>query len=259
MDAVCDTDNNVNHMDKTIEAPEAEPEKVIETPSEPVKEVKEEKETIGKVLETDEKPDPKLVPEAAFLKEKTARKQAERDLKALQKSIEEGATPGEVSEDIDAIADEHNIDKKFLNKLAAAIEKTAERKAEEKLAAKMKPIEARERAERIEKVFGSHFDKAMAEMPEFAEVVNRDVIKTLSLDAANQNKTFSQLIEETYGSAIRGKRTLETTTPRGGKTTDKVDVAKAAQDSTYLKEIMADPELKKEYNEGLTDRLSAHL
>src|SRR5205085_12092257 len=105
------------------------------------------------------------------------------------------------------IAEEHNIDAEFLKKLAGAIQKTAERTAEEKLAAKMKPIEARERAEKVEKVFNVHFEKAMAEMPEYADVVNREVIKTLSLDPANADKTFPQLIEETYGRSLRGKRT----------------------------------------------------
>lgn len=217
-----------------------------------------EKETIGKVLDT-QKQEAKVVPEATFLEEKKARKQAEKDLRALQKTIDEGGSAADVSEDIDAIAEEHNIDPKFLKKLASAIEKTAERKAEEKLEAKMKPIEARERAEKVEKVFATHFDKAMAEMPEFKDVVNREVIKTLSLDSANQNKTFAQLIEETYGNALGGKRTLETTTPRGGKTTDKVDVARATKDQGHLKEVLANPETKAEYNEGLIERLSAHL
>ena len=57
---------------------------------------------------------------------------------------------------------------------------------------KLKPIAAKEKADRIERVFATHFDKAMAEMPEFKEVVNRSVIKTLSLDPANANKNTSK-------------------------------------------------------------------
>jgi hypothetical protein len=99
----------------------------------------------------------------------------------------------------------------------------------------------------------------MAEMPEYSAIVNKDVIKTLSLDPANQNKTFQQLIEETYGNALGGKRTLETTTPRGGKALESVDFDRAKKDGKYLEEVLANPDTKKEYNEGLIGRLSAHL
>lgn len=244
---------------KPIQA--ATPETPVETPAVTTEKVVE-KETIGKVLDTTKTDKPmevKTVPESAFLKEKKDRKAAEKALADLKASIEGGATTTEVSDDIASIAEEHNIDPKFLKQLAGAIEKTAERKAQEKIDATIKPIEARERAEKVEKVFATHFDKAMAEMPEYTEIVNREVIKTLSLDPANQDKTFQQLIEETYGRSLGGKRTFETTTPRGGKTNGPVDFARASKDSKYLEEVLANPETKAEYNKGLTDRLSTHL
>lgn len=218
------------------------------------------KETIGDVLDPkDKKPEGKTVPEAAFLDLKNANKELKRDLAALQRSIEEGASAEDVSADIDAIGEEFGVDKKFLKKLATAIRKDADKDAEEKLAGRLKPLEAKERQDKIDKVFGTHFDKAMAEMPEFASVVNRDVIKSLSLDPANQNKTFAQLIEDTYGKAVPGKRTLETTTARGGKSNDPIDYTRAVKDPAYFSEIMSNPDTKKEYNAGLTERLSSSL
>lgn len=240
--------------DKSTQAPEVK-EAVVETKPE-TKEVA----TIGKVLETKEdKSEGKTVPEAAFLELKKANKALAKDMKALQASIESGDSKEDVSADIESLAEEHNIDKSFLKKFAKAIRQEAEKDVEDKVSSRLKPLEAKDRADKIEKVFGEHFDAAMAEMPEFKGKVNRNVIKTLSLDPANENKTFSQLIEETYGNAIGGKRTLEQTTPRGGKATDKVDINRAAKDRSYLTEVLSDPDTKKEYNEGLIERLSAHL
>jgi len=241
-------------VDETKQAPEVKVETKVEAPKEVAKEV----ETIGKALETKE-PEPKMVPEAAFLELKKSNKALAKDLKDLKASIEDGDSKQDVAADIDAIAEEHNIDPKFLKKLATAIRKDAEKDIEGKVADRLKPIEAKDRADKITTAFNTHFENAMAEMPEYKKIVNKSVIKTLSLDPENQNKTFAQLIEETYGNAIGGKRTLEDTTPRGGKATDGVDVTRASKDGSYLKEVLANPDTKKEYNEGLVERLSAHL
>jgi len=218
--------------------------------------------TIGEVLDPKEKKDGegKTVPEAAFLELKKENKETKKALADLQRKIEAGASKEEVNADIESIGEEFGVDKKFLNKLAAAIRKEADKDAEERLAGRLKPLEEKERAAKIEKVFTQHFDKAMVDMPEYADIVNRDVIKALSLDPSNQNKTFTQLIEETYGKALpAGKRTLETTTHRGGKSPDKVDFDRASKDQKYLTEILSNPDTKKEYNEGLTERLSSSL
>jgi len=81
----------------------------------------------------------------------------------------------------------------------------------------------------------------------------------MALNPANKDKTFSALLEEAYGSALGGKRTIETTTPRGGADNTKVDAERAQKDPEYRKEVFANPDLKKQYNESLTDRLSRYL
>jgi hypothetical protein len=62
-------------------------------------------------------------------------------------------------------------------------------------------------------VFNEHFDKTISQMPEFDGVVNKDVIKTLSLDPSNKNKTFQQLIETAYGHLVAGRKTMEASRP----------------------------------------------
>lgn len=231
-----------------------------EAPKETVTEPVVVKETISEVFKDEPAPAaPRMVPESAFLGEKKGRKAAEKALADLQASIEAGGTPTETAADINELAATHNIDPKFLNDFARTIRAQAEQGVEAKIKDIIAPIQAETKKERIDKIFTEHYDKAMAEMPEYAKVVNRDVIKALSLQPENANKTFAQLIETTYGAAVGGKRTFETTTPRADRDTGKVDFARAQTDGAYFAEIMADPVRKAEYNAGLTERLSTSL
>jgi hypothetical protein len=213
-------------------------------------------ETIGQVLETT--PAPKTeetVPLAVFLETKSANKELKKEIDAIKASIKDGATAKEVSADIKAIGDKYEVSSDFLTELSAVIRKDVERDTEARIA----PLTAKEKADKIDRVFAEHFDRTMTDMPEFASIVNREVIKSLSLDPKNKDKTFPQLIEDTYGKAVPGKRTFETTTHRGGNAADGIDYQRAAQDPKYYAELMSNPDTKKEYNAGLTDRLSANL
>jgi len=59
------------------------------------------------------------------------------------------------------------------------------------------------------------------------------VIKALAFNPANKNKTYSQLLDEAYGNALTGRRTIETTTPRGGAKDTKVDMQRAQSDEAF--------------------------
>lgn len=211
----------------------------------------------------DAKPEPKLVPEAALVKEKKGRIAAEKKAADLQAKIDAGtASEDDVAEgieDLNALAEEFDVDPKLLTKLTKSIETKARKAAEDATEERLAPITAADKASKIDGAFTQYFDAAMADMPEFKTIVNRDVIKTLSLDPKNKDKTFKQIIEDTYGNAVPGKRTLEDKQPAGGKGPEEIDYGKAQQDSKYFGEIMADPVSKKKYNEGLTARLSKHL
>lgn len=260
---------------KALEKPEATPnpeeakpteapaEKPVEAPKPQAEEKKEQ--TIGDVLDDgvpEAKPEKSGIPEAAFLEEKKGRKEAERraaqvekELEDLKKTIESGATKSEISADVSDLAKKHGVDEEFLKDFASTIEARVRKEAKTAAEEVARPIEEAKRQEKIDKAFSEHFAKAMENMPEFSGVVNQEVIKTLSLDPKNANKTFKQLIEETYGNAIPGRRTVETTKPGGGKDPGVVDIARAKTDPSYFKEVMADPELKKQYNSKLHETL----
>lgn len=212
--------------------------------------------TVGEVVQQKkEVPKPEVVGLDKFLDLKDQVKEQKKLIKDLESRLADGETKEEILDDIDGLADEYNVDKRFLNKLVKAVQSSAEKEVEARVASKLKPIEEKENADRIDKAFTKHFNSAMESMPEYQNVVNPEVIKALSLSPSNSNKTFPQLIEETYGKVLGGKRTIEQARPHSGKELESIDFSKARKDPTYLKEILKDPELKKEYNKGLIDRI----
>jgi hypothetical protein len=158
-----------------------------------------------------------------------------------------------VSSSLDDIAEEFKVDKTFLNKLASTIRKDVEAEAYKKVEAKLKPFEEQNRAEQVSKVFNKAFDKTIGDMEDYKDVVNKDTIFALSLLPANSTKTLPQLIEETYGNAVSGKRSIETTTPRGGAASGELDMDRANSDAAYLDEVLKTPTLKKQFDEKVME------
>lgn len=230
-------DEAVITPDAEVNAPETET--TVETTQEVANE-----QTIGDMVE-ETQPEARVVDEHVFVAEKKARKAAERELKALKQSIEEGATQQEISDDIAEISDEYDIDPGFLQKLAQGIKAQTERDLDAKYAAK---LGEKDKKEKFDDAFAKAFDSAIERGPEFQAIANPDVIKTLARLPENSRKTVSQLLEETYGNALTGKRTIETTTPGGGKDPEPLDIKRAEQDIEYYKQVMADPKKKAQYN-----------
>ncbi len=239
--------------DEVKDAPVVEPKITPETPAvEPKPEPKVEQ-TVKEAL--DPKPEPKMVPEAALIEIKKENKQLAKDMKALQKSIEDGAGKREVSSDLKALGEKHNVDPEFLEEFAAAVET----KAKKEFDATLKPLQEKEKAAELDQKFTSVFDKTMEELPEFKNIAKRETVKSLSLLPENANKTFRQILEDNFGHLIQGKRTLNPTVPRGGNDAVEIDKAKADRDPAYFAEIMANPILKKKYNEEMTKGLKKFI
>lgn len=175
----------------------------------------------------EESPKVDSVPFNKFIKEKEKRKALEKELADLRKQLSQ-------DDDVDDVEDEPEV---------------------KKLAQKLEQLEGDKKREQLEAKFMQHFNKTLEDFPEYKDVVNVDVIKKLAFDPANSTKTYKQLLDETYGKSLVGRRTIETTTPRGGAKDTKVDIERAKTDAAYRHEVLADPELRKQYNESLTDRI----
>lgn len=202
--------------------------------------------TIAKVLGTEEPKKEDSVPMAVFLEEKKGRKALEKKVKELEEAVANGSKEeqSEVSDEIDALGEQYNVDKNFLRDLKKSI------KGDDSASKRLERLEQREREERFNSALSSALDGA----PEYKEVVNKDVLKELAMLPKNANKTFEELLQETYGSAIRGKRTIETTKPRGGKSPDSdFDPKRLKDDPEYMDEIESNPKLKEKYSQYVQD------
>ena len=224
-----DKDVEVTQSEEVVETPKVDTPEVVKTPTEA---------TIESLEET---PKAKVVPEAAFLKKKQQVADLKAELEELKNSDKSGA---EVSADLASLSEEFGVDAKFLEKLSKSVRAETAKEFEGKL----KPLQEKEKAEARDKKFNEFYGKAMENLPELSEVVNASVIKSLANDPANKNKTFTQLILDTYGNTVPGKRTIETTQPGGGKEPQKLDSSRASSDPAYFKQVMSDPVLKAEYN-----------
>lgn len=223
-----------------------------------VKETKPEDKLISEVVKAEVAPEvekAKTVPEAVFLEEKRERKELAKELKEVKKLLEEGASKREVSADIKDLAEEFGLTEQAISKLIDKVGEKTKVEYEKEIAAKLEPLQAKERAERVEKTFNEHFDKLMEAMPEYKGIANKEVIKALSLNKDNANKTFAKILEDSYGHLVVGKKTLETTSARGGDSDSPIDFKRASKDSAYLSEILSNPETKKKYNDDLLTRL----
>jgi hypothetical protein len=217
----------------------------------------EKEETIGEVLQVEEpKKEPKLVPEAVLLEYKKDNKELRRELKDLKTLIENGGSKKEVSSDLKAIAEEHDVDPEFLQKFAAAVKAQAESELEDKFSSKLRPLEEKEKAKEIEAKISAAYKKAIEDQPEYKDLVTKKAFESLVRDPSNANKTLSSILEESYGHLVTGKRTLETAKPGGGKEDAEVDFDRAKTDSDYFKQIMSDPHMKKKYNDNIAARLN---
>jgi len=227
----------------------AKTEAVVDTKVETGKDVK-----IGEVVEAKPTKEVRMVPEGALIERKQEIKELKGEMKELRRLMEEGSSKKEISSEITSLAEEHNVDPDFLQKLVKLTESQTEAKLEERFESKLKPITEKERLNEIDKRFTLNFDKTLEQMPEYKDIADKSIIKTLTLDPANSNKTFGKILEEVYGKFITGKKTLEPTSARVEQI-DIIDLKRAKVDSGYFDQIMKDPQLKAKYNEGLAQRI----
>jgi len=227
----------------------AEPVVEAEAPAEEPKEEVTIKDVVGEQPETPKhNSKPESVPIDVFIDMK---KELKEEIRSLKKDFD---SKGSVTSDLNMrdLASKHDVSEDLVADLANAIESKTVGAFEERF----KSIEAKDKQKDVKAALDKHFAEAIEEMPEYKDIVAPDVIKSLALKAENQDKTFSQLIEETYSRAITGKRTVESTTPRGGQDPQTVDIKKAQTDPAYFKEVMADPDLKAQYNDGIENRIN---
>ena len=203
--------------------------------------------TVGEVLGKEK--EVRTIPEAVLLEYKNQNKELKKDMEELKTLMKEGGSKQEVSESLREIAEEHNVDVGFLEKLTKAIKL----EAQAEISAKMQPLEDRERIIKRDNILNDAIDKQLEAMPEYTDIAKKDIVRSLALLEENAAKTIPQILEETYGHLIQGRKTIDSGAA-GRSTTDEIteiDFKRAESDGDYLKKILANPKLKKEYNDDM--------
>jgi len=198
---------------------------------ETVNDEQESEETVGSFQEEETQQDERVsdnIPKARLDKEINRRKALEAELAELKEKKEEDETVSNTDKDPEV----------------------------KELAAKLAKIEENEKRAAQDVKLTAALNKALDNAPEYKDIANLALIKQMAMNPSNKEKTFPQLLDEAYGNAIPGKRTTETTTPRGGANDTKVDLARAASDPVYKREVLADPDLRAQYNADLPSRLN---
>lgn len=198
------------------------------------------------------------VPLATFLKEKSDLKDAKAKIAELEKLAANGGSKAEVATKLKELAKKFpDIPEEFVTELGKTLSEEVTAQAESIATEKLKPFQERENAAttaaqktHVDTIFKELFEASIANMEDYKDIAEPDVIKRLSLLPENAKKTMPQIIEETYRRAVEttGHKPIADTRPGGGKDPAPVDMERARRDTKYFEEIMANPELKKEYN-----------
>ena len=234
-------DNKAQTEDKKVEAET----KVVEAEA-----------TVGELLgkKTNETA-PRTVPEATFLEMKKKYKELSREVK--EKADERGTLK---NSSLKELADKHNLDEDFLEEFANSIKKTTKSEMEEEIASKLEPFKQKENQAKLNNVFDVNYKKVLNSSPQYKDIANKDVIKTLALDPNNSNKTIAQLVELSYGHLVGDKKSIDSASTKTYNNNDtKLNRELANKDSKYFDHVMATPSLKAEYNKGLTSELAQYL
>ncbi len=240
-------------LDTTINAEITEnPEQTVETTEKPLGEILQDE-----PAKVSDKPDFKEL----YKTERREKRQTQSELKELKEKIREieesrydGVSDNEIKSSMDDLSEEYNVDKDFLKKQSKILKEEIRAEMQEELKKNLEPLSQREKEKKYVEDVTTYFNNSLEKMPEFKGIANLQSIIDLGRLPKNQQKTVSQLIEETFGSAITGKKTIESSNVRGNTEPTEVDYARAKTDTEYFKEVMSNPELKKKYNTGLAQR-----
>lgn len=177
-------------------------------------------ETLGDVLH-EEKPKNEAVPLKKFMDEKRSRQEAEAQVESLQAQIAQlqqgtlsGMPVGQINDHIKAITDKYpDVSPEFIAEVISTATTVSAKQIREEIEKdynpKLEAIERERSAEKMDQRFTELYSKTIKEMPEYKGIVNKEAIKALALNPVNKSKTMAQIIEETYGNAIVGRKSIE--------------------------------------------------
>jgi len=228
-----------------------------ETPQDDTSKEEESKEqTIADAVS--EKKQSDTVPLATYMSEKKQRQELQAKYDELQSNVEQKNDKGEdmSAKDIEKIAEDMGIDAESAKKFANAIGSKTSADMEE-MKQTLAQIQQKEESSRVEKVLNQFYKEALENNPEFKGVANKQVVMQLAQMSANQSKTMTELLNDTYGTVANKASSPMESSSSNSKGTPKVDFStlRSKPEAEQLA-VLKDPELKKQYNDYLIKNIN---
>ena len=230
---------------------------------EPAKEEIEQQETLES-LETLSEKSEDVVPLKKYMAEKNAKRDLEHKAKELETELAKlrenpYKSNRDIKLDVKSLSDKHGIDEEVLSDILNASYTMTKDKVKAELEQEFTPklaefeqIKREKEKQDFESKFNNLVSQSLAEMPEYTDLVDREDLKTWVKSGQYSKLTLPQLIEQKYGKFVVGKKTIESS--HASKQVELPDTSKPLSDDQYLK-LDTDPELRKKWAEGLTERM----
>lgn len=198
-----------------------------------------------------------LAPEVTPEPEKTEDKQetvplsvfleVKDEIKLLRKKLDEPGTPSKPNDvDLDRIAEKYDVDPDFVSELFEAVKANTVKEVEGKYTPVLEAQEAERQAKKFDEAFNKHYEKALEDMPGYAELnIDREAIKAMSLTPQYRKKTIPEILESLYGNVVPGKATTENARSGAENVSDVIDFA-TMTDEQRMK-VINDPTLAPKY------------
>ena len=215
-------------------------------------------------------PEPKqeMVPLKKYMEAKSDKKELESTVATLQNELSQlrqASMTGDMSVAAtnDAVKDlaakYPDVNPDFLAEIISSAGKVTAKQIRDEIdkeyVPKLAAMDAERKSEQSEKRFNELFSKTIKDMPEYKGIVNKDVIKSLAFNPASGKKTMGQIIEEAYGNAIQGKKTIEA--GHAGREPEPANINNPTPED--WDKINSDPKSKEAWSKQAQDQLSRYL
>lgn len=223
-------------------------------------------ETIESLESLSEKTDD-AIPLKKFMAEKHARRDAEAKAKELETELAKlrenpAKSVQEIKVDVRTLSEKHNIDEEVLRDILQASYTMTKDKVKEELEQELNPklaefekIKKEQVRNEFEAKFSNLLDNSIKEMPEYANLIDKDDLKQWVRSGQYSKLSLPQLIELKYGKFVGAKKTIETS--HAAKQVELPDVTKMT-DEDYIN-LDKNPELKAKWKSSLEDRLRKYM
>lgn len=188
-------------------------------------------------------------------------------IRQLQEQVKKGGTSAsDAKDELDALAEEWELEPKFVKKLADILLNKSKKQFEDEYLSDIKDIKSKAEEQtkqitnaQITAAISKEFDRVVADNPEIGKIANKEAVKKYIMSSENNLKrTMEDVLDELYGSAQKDGAGMEGYSSQGGNHPKEPDYkSPSAEDHKRIAESRErGGEEFDRYQENLIDRLT---